>query len=87
MFPNKILLYILEKNPCSFNPCDDNAKCFNIDSKPVCICQDGYHGDGYSCEKSKYSGLNMVPLLFHVGYCFDWSLNFTARLWGCLWNI
>ncbi|CAG5102263.1 Oidioi.mRNA.OKI2018_I69.chr1.g219.t1.cds [Oikopleura dioica] len=35
---------------CANNPCHHNANCVNNDGSFDCICQDGYHGDGFVCD-------------------------------------
>jgi hypothetical protein len=34
---------------CEGVTCDENATCYNTEEGPVCVCDDGYEGDGFSC--------------------------------------
>ncbi len=50
---NVILGSQLHINGCDLNPCDVNAVCFDTGDSFICTCNNGYFGDGFSCE-SKY---------------------------------
>ena len=46
-------LLFLDINECSnssLNACDPNANCTNTDGGYMCMCLDGYYGDGEICE-------------------------------------
>jgi hypothetical protein len=34
---------------CEGVTCDENATCYNTEEGPVCVCDDGYEGDGFTC--------------------------------------
>ena len=42
---------IVDIDECSVNTdnCDINARCNNTDGSYICVCNDGYMGDGQSC--------------------------------------
>ena len=37
-------------NECFDNPCDVNGACANSDDSYNCSCNDGYSGDGFTCD-------------------------------------
>ena len=41
---------INECSNSSLNTCDPNANCTNTDGGYMCMCLDGYYGDGEICE-------------------------------------
>ena len=45
-------IYLLDINECTagVSDCHSNATCTNTDGNHTCACNDGYTGDGYSCE-------------------------------------
>lgn len=47
--------------------CHHQASCHDVDGSPVCICNNGFEGDGFDCNKS-------IPPLIHV------STNYCANL-------
>ena len=42
----------LDINECTagVSDCHSNATCTNTDGNHTCACNDGYTGDGYSCQ-------------------------------------
>ena len=49
---NDELLLFTDINECieGTDECDTNAACINIDGSYTCDCNDGYGGDGFTCE-------------------------------------
>ena len=48
-----ILLYIsfvIDKNECELEPCGENAICLNTPQSYLCVCKDGFTGNGESCQ-------------------------------------
>lgn len=43
--------------------CDDNAACVNEQGSFVCMCMDGYEGDGKICDGN-------AQLMLHICYYF-----------------
>ncbi|KAL9961396.1 hypothetical protein ACROYT_G030323 [Oculina patagonica] len=53
--PQKGFLYWATKNPCSSDPCLNNATCLNgfTDKRYICLCQAGYTGEHCETEIDK----------------------------------
>ena len=41
----------LDIDECEFDPCDINAFCNDTSGSFMCICDKGYFGDGFDCER------------------------------------
>jgi len=48
--PSVACVYVDECIPGTQTTCDINAKCTNLTGGYKCICNEGYVGDGYSCQ-------------------------------------
>lgn len=55
--------------------CHKEAKCSEVDNKPVCSCNDGYSGNGFFCEKSKHKIFDMLRIFFAHIQCQGMSSN------------
>ena len=45
------LPFVLDINECEpVSPCHANATCNNTDGSFNCTCNDGYTGDGFTCD-------------------------------------
>ena len=65
---------LADVNECATDgACDENAACFNTPGSYICVCNDGYNGNGYEacvCEytflvfihPSKFSVISVLPL-------------------------
>lgn len=42
--------YILDVDRCLSNPCHEKANCSNTESSYSCQCNQGYSGDGITCQ-------------------------------------
>ena len=42
--------FVLDWNECLGSPCDNNAMCVNLPGSFICFCNEGYSGDGTTCE-------------------------------------
>jgi len=49
-----------------FGGCDVNARCVNTEASYKCLCQQGYHGDGFLCEGVWWRFVSTDKQ--HVGY-------------------
>ena len=47
---------------CATDPCDENAHCNNTEGSYVCVCNDGYTGDGLLCHGKSHKDLATVPI-------------------------
>lgn len=36
------------------SPCDENTNCINNDGSYICTCNQGFSGDGKTCEGNEY---------------------------------
>ena len=47
-----LLLYLIDIDECETetDDCDADATCTNIAGNFTCACNQGYHGDGVSCD-------------------------------------
>ena len=43
-------LFCSDINECSSNPCDANATCTDVRGSFLCNCNNGYSGDGFTCQ-------------------------------------
>jgi hypothetical protein len=60
-------------NPiCVSNPCDENATCSSDGQTTYCECNEGYEGDGFTCEPIAPTDCNPNPCL-NGGLCTDLS--------------
>ena len=41
---------ISDVDPCSGDPCHENATCTGAEGSYTCSCNDGWTGDGYTCS-------------------------------------
>ena len=64
----------------ALHDCDANATCYNTPGSFICVCKDGFNGDGRSCN-CKYTSLltcfGATPFLNHV----DFPLDKLASCW------
>ena len=44
------IIFLVDIDECSNNPCDTNAACKNNDGSYECTCNDGWTGDGDTCS-------------------------------------
>lgn len=55
------LFVMLDVNECENNPCHSTGTCVNTPGKYVCVCPQGYYGDGWrtGCFPSKLNKLSI----------------------------
>lgn len=51
---------------CESNRCDPNADCIPVGESYRCRCQEGYEGDGITCN-------GKIILLLSLCFCFNYS--------------
>ena len=49
------------------SPCDQNATCTNTPGSYMCVCNEGYTGDGVTCTGK----LSLFIVLFHLFQCLS----------------
>ncbi len=44
--------FVIDIDECSeaVHSCDSNANCSNTEGTYTCMCTEGYHGDGFTCN-------------------------------------
>lgn len=62
---NCTLWFVSDVNECEESPCAQEAVCTNSNGSYVCACNQGFMGDGYSCE-SEHFVLHLFLLLSSV---------------------
>ena len=62
-----VLTFISDVDECmeQKDDCDINANCTNRQGSYNCTCNDGYSGDGFTCQGNEYT-LYIIYLLFLV---------------------
>jgi len=60
---NALTNFFAESDPCYGYSCHAYAKCYNRGGRAVCVCNDGYEGNGIYC-KSKLFQQNKIILFF-----------------------
>ena len=83
LYPFRYTLFCSDINECTSNPCDNNAVCTDVHGSFVCACNNGYSGDGFTCQSKVVIVVTGVVLkktemyrhfLVHVGQ--------EAQLWS-----
>ena len=48
-------LHFIEMDECTYlKPCDESATCVNTVGSYTCTCNEGYSGDGLTCDGKKH---------------------------------
>lgn len=56
---------LTQKSPAAvynLTKCSENAYCLDVDDEPVCVCKEGFTGDGFTCDP--------IRLSCEADYCF-----------------
>ena len=58
--------FLLDINECEpVSLCHANATCNNTDGSYNCSCNDGYTGDGFTCD-GKYISITQMKIIFSI---------------------
>ena len=65
-----LLLYLIDIDECETGTdnCDIDATCTNIAGNFSCTCNQGYHGDGVSCDGRLVSLSSYVLLSSYIAF-------------------
>ena len=58
--------YSADLNECVSNPCHVNATCADTQGSFICTCNDGFTGDGLTCQSESLKSLTEVFFYMHM---------------------
>lgn len=79
-----IIIVHLDEDECGTgnNTCDPSAACVNTHGGFNCECEDGWHGDGFSCSGKHIINLKTYIVTIII-FCRCWGL---LRRWKSVWT-